>query len=80
MKFGIRVPSLKGRIAARISPARAIRHRLGLKVPRGAGWLTDPERAARNRVYSRVTVDPLSRAGLWLLLVIVAGIAVALIV
>lgn len=55
MKFGLRKPSLKKMIAARTSPARFVRHNLGLKVPRGWGWLTNPKRAAYNRVYSRTT-------------------------
>jgi hypothetical protein len=65
MKFGIRTPSLKKRIAARISPKRYVRHSLGLKAPRGWGWLTNPKRAAYNRVYNRTTVsvDSLFRAG-----------------
>lgn len=55
MKFGPRKPSLKKMIAARLSPARFIRHSLGLKAPRGWGWLTNPRRALYNRVYSRTT-------------------------
>lgn len=55
MKFGFRKPSLKKRIAARTSVKRAIRHRLGLKAPRGWGWLTNPRKAAYNRVYNRTT-------------------------
>lgn len=57
MKFGIRTPSLSKRIAARTSPARFIRHSLGVKAPRGLGWITNPKKAAYNRVYSRVTFD-----------------------
>lgn len=57
MKIGIRKPSLKKMIAARTSPGRFIRHNLGFKAPRGWGWLTNPRRAAYNRVYSRVTVS-----------------------
>ena len=56
MKFGIRTPSLKKRIAARTSWKRVVRHSLGLKAPRGYGWLTNPKRAAYNRVYNRTTV------------------------
>jgi len=56
MKFGVRKPSLKRRVAARTSPKRFVRHKLGLKAPRGAGWLTDPKKAAYNRVYKRTTV------------------------
>ncbi|MFM2156907.1 MAG: hypothetical protein RL516_1656 [Bacteroidota bacterium] len=57
MKFGFRVPSIKKRIAARTSVKRYIRHSLGLKAPRGWGWLTNPKKAAYNRVYNRTTVD-----------------------
>ncbi|MFN8575097.1 MAG: hypothetical protein U0132_23795 [Gemmatimonadaceae bacterium] len=56
MKFGIRRPSLRKRIAARTSPKRFVRHSLGFKAPRGWGWLTNPRRAAYNRVYARTTV------------------------
>ncbi len=55
MKFGIRKPSLKKRIAARTSVKRVVRHSLGLKAPRGYGWLTNPKKAAYNRVYNRTT-------------------------
>lgn len=55
VRFGFRVPSLKKRISARTSLKRAIRHRAGLKAPRGWGWITNPKRAAYNRVYSRTT-------------------------
>lgn len=56
MKFGIRTPSLRKRIAARTSFKRYVRHSLGFKAPRGWGWLTNPRRAAYNRLYSRTTV------------------------
>jgi len=55
MKFGIRKPSLKKRIAARTSIKRIVRHNLGLKAPKGYGWITDPKKAAYNRVYNRTT-------------------------
>ena len=55
MRFGFRKPSIAKRIAARTSWKRMVRHRLGLKAPRGAGWLTDPKKAAYNRVYNRTT-------------------------
>jgi hypothetical protein len=29
---------------------------MGLKAPRGWGWLTNPKRAAYNRIYNRTTV------------------------
>lgn len=56
MKFGLRVPSLRKRIAARTSWKRVVRHSLGFKAPRGWGWLTSPRRAAYNRIYRRTTV------------------------
>jgi hypothetical protein len=30
---------------------------MGLKAPRGWGWLTNPRKAAYNRVYNRTTID-----------------------
>ena len=56
MKFGIRTPSLGKRIAARMSIRRIIRHSIGLKVPRGYGWIINPKRAIYNRVYNRTTI------------------------
>ena len=65
MKFGIRTPSLTRRIAALTSWKRYVRNNMGLKAPRGLGWLTNPRKAAYNRVYNRtsVSVDRLFRAG-----------------
>jgi hypothetical protein len=55
VRFGFRVPSLKKRLSARTSLKRYVRHSLGLKAPRGWGWLTNPRKAAYNRVYNRTT-------------------------
>lgn len=55
MKWGLRRPSFRGRIAARTSWKRYVRHSLGLKAPRGWGWLTSPRKAAYNRIYRRTT-------------------------
>ena len=55
MKFGFRKPSLNKRIAARTSLKRIVRHNLGIKAPRGMGWLTNPKKAAYNTVYNRTT-------------------------
>jgi hypothetical protein len=55
MKFGFRRPSLRKKIAARTSIRRYVRHSLGLKAPRGWGWLTNPKRAMYNRIYYRTT-------------------------
>ena len=54
-RFGFRVPSLRKRISARTSLKRYVRNSLGLKAPRGWGWLTNPRKAAYNRVYNRTT-------------------------
>ena len=57
MRIGPRWPSWKGRIAARTSWRRYARHSLGLKAPRGWGWITNPRKAAYNRIYSRTSLD-----------------------
>ncbi|RWE81921.1 MAG: hypothetical protein EOS63_08010 [Mesorhizobium sp.] len=57
MKFGIRKPSIKRSLAARTSVKRMVKQQLGLKAPRGIGWITNPKRAAYNRVYDRTTVS-----------------------
>ena len=76
VRFGFRVPSLKKRLAARTSLKRAVRHRLGLKAPRGWGWLTNPKKAAYNRVYNRTTRGCLVVVGFWGALA-AAGVALA---
>jgi len=55
MKFGIRKPSLKKRIAARTSGKRLIKNALGARTPKSWSWLTSPEKAAYNRVYNKTT-------------------------
>ena len=55
MKFGFRIPNLNKRIAARTSLKRYVRQNLGFKAPRGWGWITNPKKAAYNRVYYRTT-------------------------
>jgi len=60
MKIGFRVPSIKKRIAARTSIKRTIRNELGLKAPRGWGWLTNPKKAAYNRIYNRTSIGCLT--------------------
>jgi hypothetical protein len=66
VKFGIRKPSIRRSIAARTSPARFVRQSLGLRAPRGFGWITNPKRAAYNRVYNRTSVSAWSILGLML--------------
>lgn len=51
-----RAPSLKKRISARTSIPRIIRHRIGLKAPRGYGWITNPKKAMYNRVYNKTSI------------------------
>jgi hypothetical protein len=55
MKFGFRIPSLTKRSAARTSLKRVIRHNLGIKAPRGIGWITDPKKALYNKVYNKTS-------------------------
>lgn len=57
MKFGIRKPSLKKRIAARTSIKRQIVHRAGLKMPKGYGWVRNPKKFAYNKVYNKTSFD-----------------------
>jgi hypothetical protein len=55
VKFGMRKPSIRKSIAARTSVKRYIRHSLGVKAPRGWGWITNPKKALYNRVYRKTT-------------------------
>jgi hypothetical protein len=56
MKFGIRIPSFKKRIAARLSVKSYIRSNLGLKAPRGYGLITNPKKAVYNRLYNQTSI------------------------
>lgn len=64
VRFGFRVPSIRKRISARTSLKRYVRNSLGLKAPRGWGWLTNPRKAAYNRIYNRTTRGCLVAVGL----------------
>ena len=57
MKFGIRKPSIKKRVSAKISPKRQIIHRAGLKMPKGYGWVRDPKKFVYNKVYNKTSFD-----------------------
>lgn len=57
MRFGVRIPSLKKRVAARTSLKRVVRHSMGLKMPRGTGMFTNPKRAVYNKIYNRTSVS-----------------------
>jgi len=56
-RWWLRKPSWRKSLAARTSPKRALRRALGLNAPRGWSWLTNPKRAAYNRVYGRTSVS-----------------------
>jgi hypothetical protein len=87
MKWGFRKPSIRKRVAARLSWKRYVRNSLGLKAPRGWGWLTNPHKALYNRVYRRTTfgIDDLfktsrrrkSQAGCLVMVMVMAAMTVA---
>jgi hypothetical protein len=56
MKFGLRIPSMTKRIAARTSVKRIVQNKLGLKMPHGYGWVTNPHKFVYNKVYNKTTV------------------------
>jgi hypothetical protein len=56
MNIGIRIPSIRKRIAARLSWKRYVRNNLGVKVPRGYGLIVNPKKAVYNRIYNRTTI------------------------
>ena len=74
MKFGFRIPSITKRIAARTSPARFVRQNLGLKAPRGYGWLTNPKKYAYNKVYNKTS------SGCMLSVLLIIGLCGAMVV
>jgi len=55
MKFGFRIPSITKRIAARTSIKRIIQNKTGLKMPRGYGWIRDPNKFVYNKVYNKTS-------------------------
>lgn len=60
MKFGVRTPSLKKSISARTT-GRAKRSIKRALVPgygkKGRGWITNPRKAAYNKIYKKTTVS-----------------------
>ncbi len=76
MRFGLRIPSLRKRVAARTSVKRYIRNSWGLKAPRGWGWVTNPRKAAYNRVYNRTSRSCVGILLLWMVL----GLAIVMVV
>ena len=79
MAWGFRKPSLRKRIAARTSLKRYVRQNLGLKAPRGMGWITNPKRAMYNRIYSRTTFG-LGKGCLVMLALLVTPVVVLVVV
>jgi hypothetical protein len=51
--LGFKVPSISKRIAARMNIKRLVTNKLGLRTLRG--WVTNPKRAAYNRIYNQTT-------------------------
>jgi hypothetical protein len=73
MKFGFRMPSIAKRIAARTSVKRIVKNELGLKAPRGYGWITNPKKFVYNKVYNKTST------GCMLALLVFIGIPLGLI-
>jgi len=73
MKFGFRIPSITKRIAARTSVKRIVQNKLGLKIPRGYGWITNPQRFVYNKVYHKTS------AGCMLTFIVILFLHIALI-
>ena len=76
MKFGFRIPSISKRIAARTPVRRIVRHNMGVKVPQGGGWVTDPKKALYNKVYNKTSRGCLVSVALLLLLPVALAWAV----
>lgn len=55
MKVGIRTPSLRKRVSARTSVSRYVRHSAGVKMPKGYGFITDPDKYIYNKIYNKTT-------------------------
>ena len=64
MKFGFRKPSLKKTLKARTTGAikrkakGAVNPLYGKK---GKGFIKDPERSVKNKIYKKTTIDPLKK-------------------
>ena len=76
MKFGLRIPSIKKRLAARTSLKRVIRHSVGVKAPRGMGIITNPKRAIYNKVYNQTSIsaDKLAKGGFGALFALIGSL------
>lgn len=79
MKFGFRIPSITKRIAARTSVKRIVQNKLGLKAPRGYGWITNPKKFVYNKVYNKTSVGSGCMLTLLVLIAIPLGIFLLLV-
>lgn len=79
MKFGFRIPSITKRIAARTSVKRIVQNELGLKAPRGYGWITNPKKFVYNKIYNKTTVGSGCMLTLLVLIAIHLGIFLLLV-
>jgi hypothetical protein len=79
MKFGPRKPSLRKSLAAKTSFKRVVRHSLGLKAPKGWGWLTNPKKAAYNKAYNKTSFSLGKKSSSGCMLIVVVWITAALI-
>ena len=79
MKFGFRIPSITKRIAARTSVKRIVQNELGLKAPRGYGWITNPKKFVYNKVYNKTTVGSSCMLTLLVLIAVPLGILLLLV-
>jgi len=57
MKFGIHKPSIRKSISAKTSVKRYVRHNLGIKAPKGTGYITNPKKALYNDIYEKTTIS-----------------------
>lgn len=79
MKFGFRIPSITKRIAARTSLKRIVENELGLKAPRGYGWLTNLQKFIYNKAYNKTTTGSGCIITLFVLIAIPLGIFLLLV-
>jgi hypothetical protein len=79
MKFGLRIPSITKRIAARTSVKRIVQNKLGLKAPRDYGWITNPKKFVYNKVYNKTSVGTGCMLTLFVLIAIPLGMFLILV-
>lgn len=64
MKIGFRMPSMKKTLKARTTGAikRKVKSSVNpLYGKKGMGYVKDPERAIKNKIYKKTTIDPLKK-------------------